>query len=127
MRRLPRTGCAYCGKELLTQRQTYCGPSCSGAYNRMRYRTTGAPKKAKRAPILHMSFAARDALLDAAGNKCAICGAAPSSRKLHIDHCHTTGLLRGVLCHNCNIGLGNFRDSPDLLVAAVAYLKRSRQ
>ncbi len=45
--------------------------------------------------------------------------------KLNIDHCHATGLVRGLLCHNCNLGLGNFKDSSRLLSIAIQYLKES--
>lgn len=41
---------------------------------------------------------------------------------LHLDHCHETGELRGFLCSKCNMGLGLFRDCPDLLDAAKEYL-----
>lgn len=53
---------------------------------------------------------------------CALCGAPDS---LHIDHDHETGIVRGVLCQNCNRGLGMFRDDPDLLVRAADYLKEA--
>lgn len=52
--------------------------------------------------------------------RCALCGSATG---LVIDHDHTTGAVRGVLCGPCNIGLGMFRDRPDLLLAAVEYLR----
>jgi hypothetical protein len=55
---------------------------------------------------------------------CAICGEQPK-RKLHVDHCHTTGKIRGLLCQRCNMGLGNFCDSPELLVKAIAYLGKN--
>lgn len=42
---------------------------------------------------------------------------------LRIDHCHLTGAIRGLLCINCNSGLGMFREDPLLLVMATEYLK----
>jgi hypothetical protein len=57
---------------------------------------------------------------------CAICDVnfnTISRQQQHADHCHTTGTPRGVLCQECNTGLGKFADSPDLLQKAVNYLK----
>lgn len=62
------------------------------------------------------------------GMRCAICGATKSpgrKRSLVLDHCHKSFKIRGVLCDPCNKGLGDFRDSVDLLRAAIAYLERS--
>lgn len=50
---------------------------------------------------------------------CAICN---SSGKLAIDHCHKTGKIRGLLCHNCNRGLGMFADDKLRLKKAINYL-----
>jgi hypothetical protein len=55
---------------------------------------------------------------------CAICGCSASNgRRLHVDHNHTTGGVRGLLCTNCNLGLGLFKDSEGLLLSAISYLK----
>ncbi|WP_328476782.1 endonuclease VII domain-containing protein [Actinoplanes sp. NBC_00393] len=59
-------------------------------------------------------------LLAEQGGVCAICGADDPQ---HVDHDHRTGWVRGILCFNCNGGLGQFRDDPDLLAAAITYLK----
>jgi hypothetical protein len=53
------------------------------------------------------------------GGLCWICEERPGT---HVDHDHVTGEVRGVTCFTCNLGLGNFRDRPELLDAAVAYL-----
>lgn len=54
------------------------------------------------------------------GEKCAICG---NTSKLFVDHCHNTKRFRGLLCNNCNTGLGMFKDNVHILQAAIKYLK----
>ena len=54
--------------------------------------------------------------------KCSICSKTVDPKKLVIDHCHTSRKIRGVLCINCNHGLGKFLDSPKLLKKAIEYL-----
>jgi hypothetical protein len=56
--------------------------------------------------------------------KCAICKQEPSTKRgLHIDHCHETGKVRGLLCHHCNVGIGNFQHNVDLIKSAINYLE----
>lgn len=50
---------------------------------------------------------------------CIICGL---ETKLVVDHCHTKNIVRGMLCNNCNMGLGHFKDDPQLLEFARIYL-----
>ena len=54
---------------------------------------------------------------------CAICRTSFNDARLHIDHCHTTGRIRGLLCSRCNQGLGFFKDDPNLFTNAAKYLK----
>lgn len=54
---------------------------------------------------------------------CAICGR--TDQKLHIDHCHDRGTVRGLLCVGCNHGIGHLGDDPDRMLAAAAYLLAS--
>jgi hypothetical protein len=69
-----------------------------------------------------------DAMLDAQGGGCAICGERPERlASMHVDHDHEHGHLRGLLCLSCNQGLGKFRDDPEVLVAAIEYLRRTRR
>lgn len=57
--------------------------------------------------------------------RCGLCSQIPETdRRMHVDHDHVTGKLRDLLCHHCNLLLGNARDSIDRLQQAIAYLKR---
>lgn len=66
-------------------------------------------------------------MLEAQGGRCAICGSGPKGRwgQLDIDHCHKTGKVRGLLCHECNKGMGCLGDDPDRVAAAEKYLRSS--
>lgn len=64
----------------------------------------------------------------AQNNKCALCSVDLSFDKIQdnkavMDHCHTSGHKRGVLCYSCNLGLGKFKDNIKTLQNAVNYLK----
>ena len=71
-----------------------------------------------------------DALVEAQGNRCKICGEHETRwnnkskrvQDLSIDHDHATGIIRGLLCNACNVGLGQFQDDPELLQKALDYL-----
>ena len=63
-------------------------------------------------------------MLKSQDGKCAICGTTDTGKKdyFRIDHCHKTGKVRGLLCHSCNVSLGLFKDSRELLQKAYNYL-----
>jgi len=64
-------------------------------------------------------------LLEEQNNVCAICHKADiSGRKLSVDHCHSTGEVRGLLCSKCNTALGLLGDNIELFVEAINYLKQ---
>ncbi len=76
----------------------------------------------------HIPCSATSEKLEAAfTGKCYICRTeeAQCNKHLHMDHCHKTGAFRGFLCESCNYGLGIFKDSPQLLEIAAAYLRAS--
>lgn len=59
--------------------------------------------------------------------KCAICETSDQTGKWQrfgVDHCHVTGKIRGLLCNECNRGIGLLRDSVDILTKAINYLER---
>jgi len=63
-------------------------------------------------------------MLENQQGKCAICGGGREKQKysFSVDHCHATGKIRGILCSNCNAGLGFFKDNPQSLTNAITYL-----
>jgi hypothetical protein len=73
-----------------------------------------------------LSVADYERMLAAQGARCAICRAESPlhsrARRLFVDHAHATGIVRGLLCMNCNTGLAHFKDDPERLRAALAYL-----
>jgi hypothetical protein len=66
-------------------------------------------------------------MLAAQGGVCAICLGPPDGRwgSYHVDHDHRTGVVRGLLCNSCNLGLGKFKDSITRLSSAQRYLVRT--
>lgn len=67
-----------------------------------------------------------DALLTSQSERCAICSSSQvDGQPWRVDHDHATGAVRGILCHNCNVGIGHFRDDPSLLARAIDYLGES--
>jgi hypothetical protein len=71
-----------------------------------------------------------DRILEKQGGGCAICGAKVGDsllRNLRIDHCHSGGHVRGLLCHGCNAGIGFLGDSVERLLEAALYLERDRR
>lgn len=91
-------------------------------------------KTAKRNERLQSTFGITideyDAILAKQGGGCAICNSKEGDRRgwrLHVDHCHRTGKVRGLLCSACNIGLGKFKDNADRLARAIEYLWESNR
>ena len=65
-------------------------------------------------------------MLKSQNNRCAICNGTETGNRTHnnlsVDHCHATGKVRGLLCHDCNTGIGSMKDDVELLDKAIAYL-----
>jgi hypothetical protein len=72
------------------------------------------------------------AMVEAQAGVCAICGQVESTTRrgevktLAVDHDHTTGAVRGLLCNRCNTGIGLLGDNPATLAAAIRYLNSHR-
>jgi len=88
------------------------------------YSALPAVKKKRQSQALErrygMDLDAYDALCQAQDHKCKICGV---QKALHVDHCHETGVVRGLLCMDCNTGLGKLGDNLEGLRKALHYLE----
>ena len=79
-----------------------------------------------------IAFSDYQRMFEAQEGKCGLCSGGETRidhrtkrvSRLAVDHCHKTGKVRQLLCHSCNNGLGTFKDDPDRLRAAIAYLER---
>ena len=135
----PVAPCVDCGRELpphTTTRYVRC-PECRTAYlqkyekDRRTRQKAADPQFDRRRDLwrkYRMTLEDFDAMLSAQGGGCAICGSLEPGNKgyWHIDHDHDSGHVRGILCGNCNVGLGYFRDHPEYLNRAIRYLDQKR-
>ena len=125
--------CADCGASFVGRRSR-----CSPCYGK--YRWARAPVKydsARDLPRNRRHFLktryglteeAYEKILAEQNGRCALCGTDKclTGRNFAVDHDHTSGQVRALLCIKCNTGLGKFRDSPDLLRKAAEYLEFHR-
>lgn len=123
-----RKPCEVCGGEIPAARRghaVYCSPAC-----KERARLTASPQARVRQldenlrRVYGITTADYEALLAGQGGRCAICGTTEPKGKgrFHVDHCHESNVVRGLLCHHCNLGLGNFKDDTERLRGAISYL-----
>lgn len=108
--------------EAATAQCCVCGP-VSIIYRRTRKRWMCANKRAQESIIgvEPHGLTVAEARDFRRGKECSICGEVDN---LCVDHCHTSGAIRGVLCRKCNSGLGMFDDDVERLLKATDYLKK---
>ena len=108
-------------------RQSLC-KACQRDQNRQWRQKNPRKKRSHRLRKYGLTVEHFESMVAAQGGRCAICGTATlggGRRYLDIDHNHANGKIRGLLCNNCNIGLGCFKDSPDALRRAAEYVTLS--
>jgi len=115
-RKIKKRLCEACGQEYMPKRfesgLKYCSRECMGRANnfRQKYGTT---------------VREYNVMFEEHAGRCAICGVHQSQleKALHIDHCHETGAVRGLLCSRCNRGIGQFKDDPEIVERAIEFLE----
>lgn len=110
-------------------RQSYCKICERGRIGEWRKKNAAEVKKNSRLSYVkrtyNLSKYEYEAMLESQRRSCSICGAHEDTcvgKVLYVDHCHSSGRVRALLCHNCNSGLGNFKDNTELLETAKRYL-----
>lgn len=80
--------------------------------------------------VFGISLGEYEGMLKQQHGRCALCLAIPQcdqKSRLHVDHCHATGKIRGLLCSKCNTGIGLLQDSPELMRRAAEYVETNGQ
>lgn len=127
-----RKPCEVCGEPIPSSRSAsaiYCSELCKRRSRRsVSKKASHSTREYNRQYLYGLTTEQFDALLAAQDGKCAICGTTEwrgRGKSPHVDHCHETRRVRGLLCDFCNRGLGMFGDDPARLRAAAAYLEAS--
>ena len=128
MKKYPNSGafnpkpCRRCDTEFTPQApsQLYCSPKCRG-------------KQAYYVRVYGITQDQHEAMKEQQDHRCYLCGSEGfcigkngHTEKLAVDHCHATGAVRKLLCHNCNRALGLLQDQPELMRKAAAYVESHR-
>jgi hypothetical protein len=129
--------CAVCGPDtpLWAKKQSYghswaCGKKRrekKKLHQRKRQKTPSGRRRERLQRIYRLTPEQVESMITEQGDVCWIC------RRLfgmdlrpQIDHCHESGAVRGILCGDCNTGLGRFKDNIELMTRAIEYLQTHR-
>jgi len=119
--------CVSCGEPIPPTRRwkgqtSYCSRKCKT----QAFVAAGKQTKCARRSYLKRNYGLTvEEVEEMAADGCDICGTTEWMGRYpspHVDHDHTTGEVRGLLCHNCNLGIGYFHENPEVLRAAIDYL-----
>lgn len=121
--------CLWCGSSLglvVHGSRRFCSKSCREKEHAVRRRENHRDNWLKKYSMTSKDY---EAMLKAQDDRCKICRTdkVPARGSFCVDHDHLTGQVRGILCTECNSGLGKFKDNPELLLAAIEYLRRTQR
>ena len=93
-----------------------------------KYRESDRGKLTKRIHSLKKNFGLSledySKMFDEQNGKCKICNKTQDYKLLAVDHCHSTGEIRGLLCNNCNVALGLLQEQESIIQSMISYLKK---
>lgn len=130
--------CSSCGKEVekFQNKSRRCQPCRTKAhreycrrtdYHKRRYAKNAAAERERHLVKKYgITEAEYIAMFDLQNGECAVCGKRQDNA-FDVDHDHSTGVVRGLLCTNCNRMIGHAGDDPDRLESAARYLRSSRK
>lgn len=114
--------CAICGKEQALRGRSR-SPNCTDCNYKKNYETFKSvrrPYNLKRS--YNLSISDFNNMVNHQNHSCGICYKVLNTKDFAVDHNHTTNKVRGLLCHPCNRGLGQFKDNYELLLGAARYI-----
>ena len=120
--------CIQCGQMYTPTQLKAAAAFCSRACSQGNRKTSGREREGHLQRKYGISIADYDRMLEQQSGGCAICGRQPDEQRrypkyLHVDHCHKTGRIRGLLCDQHNLLLGRFGHNAALLRRAADYLE----
>jgi hypothetical protein len=121
------SACVACTTATNKQRQRLTDPVDHARKSReWRRKNPSKTRDIKLKQLYGISHGTYERLLEDQDGVCSICqSVCDMGRRLAVDHDHTTGRVRGLLCARCNRGIGSLRDDPALLDRAAAYLREA--
>ena len=107
----------------------YCSIECRTKWHYSKWKSNGGFRNKEKRKSYYLKFTYGisldqfNSLLTKQNNCCAICNrVSPTGYNWHVDHCHKTGRIRGILCSKCNQGLGMFEENIISIKKAIEYL-----
>lgn len=110
----------------------YLSTRCKPCHQEYRRNNPATPRnrKAEKLQLRYgMTYEQWESMRERENYRCMVCGISEDElgKRLDVDHCHTSGKVRGLLCNPCNTMIGHARDSVAVLEAAAAYLKTNSE
>lgn len=118
----------YERSKLYPKRDTRCKP-CAHANSKAWHKANYSPehiRDKKLRKLYGITLEDQERMRREQGHKCAIC-LKSIDKKFAVDHCHTTGKVRAILCPTCNFGIGYLYDNPETMESAAAYIRQHRE